>query len=58
MRKQTRCRKQKIYNYHLLLYFVARLWFDVENKRYTTVDMVYDDVKLLWFDVENKRYTT
>ena len=34
------------------------LWFDVENKRYTTAASSTPAAAWLWFDVENKRYTT
>ena len=34
------------------------LWFDVENKRYTTNQRIPNEIHQLWFDVENKRYTT
>ena len=34
------------------------LWFDVENERYTTIQVDAPVLVKLWFDVENERYTT
>ena len=35
-----------------------KLWFDVENERYTTQRVKFAINLMLWFDVENERYTT
>ena len=37
---------------------MERLWFDVENARYTTTQPDGRLLMMLWFDVENARYTT
>ena len=36
----------------------GKLWFDVENERYTTKQINVARSGRLWFDVENERYTT
>ena len=37
---------------------MAKLWFDVGIKRYTTCNNEIADLEALWFDVGIKRYTT
>ncbi len=41
-----------------MVIYTFLLWFDVENKRYTTTLRRLKQRLELWFDVENKRYTT
>ena len=39
-------------------WIIAKLWFDVEKKNYTTKQALLPDEAWLWFDVEKKNYTT
>ena len=52
------CRKEELYNTDFVNEIVEGLWFDVEKKNYTTVQLIDELGGRLWFDVEKKNYTT